>query len=974
MQSQFTKSEIIRAGIEEGASYKKIGDVLQSQGYSRDYNPLTQLANYQNLPSNVAKNAVNLGRDLRTFSGILMQPVIQASQDAYKAPVGLKKEAWKESFKKALDNDATRKTYKGLAAGAAIGSLIPKVGPVGGAALGSSLAIAGPKGLLNAILSTYDTSLEDIKSGNTKWQDVAQGAFRNPLYAAFDTAPITGRVAVKSANKITTKLPESLQQILQPQNLRDFNRDITQSLGASKARLSDVYKGYSTLESLPLVNREKIYRNIVMNEGGLDKTTQALADSIKKDLRSAEADIVKKGFLSKSLTRNNTIAQYVMNKIKDDRILHNDIVNMLSDVSEPWREEFTRISVTEPETMKNIFKLVDEGSKLYDEGKIAYFTQALAPVTDPLGNVVASDIAKTGSGYFGTRRIIGKSTPEMVGKVFDSSLKYQLDQVGKIINIDDVVADIAKKYGIDKINYKGKNISDYKIPKGKTPFSEKAFRKYITDAFESGKEIDVSGALRHGRVAEEGAVLIDNIYLKALNNAFKTPAKTPGRRLLGAFKKAVLAQPHWIVLNRIGNLTNNFMEGVTLSDYLDAINVRSVRPPKQLKQQTSFNSYINEGIEGIANQTAKSAFTEPINRILRAGDRWSVSDKSLSDVWKTGAEFVAGSSDLTANPFFKAEAALELQDRYANFIRQAKREANKTGKDWKDIVKEADTNSELFNKLNNEVNKSLGDYVGRNYALPSGYYDFLSESVPFYRFLTQTGRTTGRQIVNNPIGFASNVSIPSRVGNIISEDILNKYNLDRDRYKGGVPYTTKTTGNVRTIGLEPLPVGAVSEDIGNILAGNSLSTMLSPYLTTVPDIINFQRFGRTATTPRLTELMLTAPSEAKDFKPTLSERLGYGGNQLLSTIYSPYILGTRYIPPLLASALGKGIQTPYDTNAFVQNPLTYKRILPEELIGRWFGIQTGSNYPGKSKSKKSKQKDVRAAKQAQQKVIQLQQD
>ena len=867
--SQFTKQDIIKAGIEEGASYKKIGDVLQTQGYSRDYNPLTTAANYQQLGKNLVQNATDMARDLRTYGGMMVSPLVDISRAAYEAPKGKKLNAVGKAFIKAVNDDTNRKLYGGTAVGAIAGSFIPKVGPVGGAMLGSGLATAGPKGLANAILSSYDTSLEDIteaikgrKSKKEVLADIAQGAFRNPLYATLDTAPVTGRVVSKVANNIPEVMPSAIRQLVPNKQSREFNRALTQSLVGTKSRAADVYQGYLKLDNMPLADRVEMYKYITTNKGNLNKNDKALASLIRDNLRAAEKEFIDRGLLDKDISKSNTIAQYVMQFIDDDRILHSHIEDYVRNQNHKVdRGQFMRIAGDESALRtemllkqdnalrEKINKLAREGEELYDNNKISFFTQALSPVRDPLGNVIASDIAKNGEGYFGTRRIIGKQNPEEMGKVFDASIKHQLDQIQNVIEVEDVVSDIIKKYNLTDASNLTKDAIDTAKVQGKALLSKSAFKDYVKDRFMAGKDIDISDAIKHSQTSTEGSVLIDKMYLNAINNAFKKAPSTGGRRLLNSFKKAVLANPHWVILNRIGNMTNNFMEGVTLADYRDAKNYSKLIP-NQLKQQTSFNSYINAGVEG-APTSVLNSFKQPINRLLRAGEKFQTGEKKVEDIGKLIAESVASSSDVTANPWFKLESGLELNDRSANIVRQAKRLAEKTkGKDWKKILRDANKDNELFTKLNNEVNKSLGDYVGRNYMLPTGYYSFLSETVPFYRFLTQTLRTTGNQLMNNPLGFASNVTIPSRLGNKLSEEIINRYNLDRSMYKGGIPYSKEATGDIRTIGFEPLPIGAVSEDIGEMLKGEDLTSMLSPYLTTLPDVLRFRnRFGRMATTP-----------------------------------------------------------------------------------------------------------------------------
>ena len=966
-----SRNDIIKYGIDNNYKANETNKVLEASGYKK-YNPATTLYNYQKLGPNLLQNATDMARDLRTFGGIMVEPLVGISRDVYKAKPGTKMHELARSFKKAVNDNENRKLYGSTATGMAVGSLIPKLGPVGGGLLAAGSSIAGgPKGIANAILSSYDTSLSDlrrVKEGNMSLSELignmAQGAFRNPLYATLDTAPVTGRAVGKVATESTKLLPTPIRQLLPTPEQREFNRQITQSLGSAKARTSNVYEGYKLLDTMPLADRVEILKDITTNKSKLNPQTKALAERIKKDLRAAEDEFIKRGYLDRDFSKSNTVAQYVMQFLDDDRILHGHIDSYIRGKNFlPGREKNIRITTGDPYDLtveqiimgdnklrNKINKLIAEGDKLYDEGKIAFFTQKFAPIQDILGNVIASKIAKTGEGYFGTKRIIGKQKPEVWAKAFDKSLKFQLDELSKITEAEDVVNDIISKYNLQDASNLDKVQLDKARLEGKEVFSKEAFKDYIKSHFEAGKDVDLAKALNHARTTGEGSILVDKMYLDAINNAFRPTGSTGPRRLLNSFKKAVLANPHWIILNRIGNMTNNFMEGVTLSDYHDAKIYKDLIP-NQLKQQISFNSYINAGIEGVPTGTV-SAIKQPINRWIRAGEKFKSGSKALQDYWELGTERAAAASDTLANVFFKMESGLELNDRAANIIRQAKREGQRTGKDWRKILKEAETNNDLFMKLNNRVNKSLGDYVGKNYMMPQGYYNFLSEGVPFYRFLTQTMRTTANQLLNNPGGFASNVTIPSRIGKDISERVIDKYNLKRDEYKGGIPYSIEADGNVRTIGFEPLPIGAVSEDFAEFLKGEDLTSMLSPYWTSIPDILKFRRFNRMATTPR-------NPSNDENYKPRLSDVLMYGANTFGSTINAPYRIGTTYLPEINSLLFSKGLQSRYDTNPFVQNPNTYMRTLPVELVGRYFGIQTKNNRVDKPKSKTQQQKEIK---------------
>lgn len=953
--AKYSREFIINNGIQHGAKASDINYTLKKYGYKPDYNPILEKENWKNIGSNLLSNARSLARDARTFGGYVLSPLSDTEQAFHNAPKGKKLEAAKKAFIESVNDNDYRKTITGALAGGAIGTFVPKVGPIAGALTGAGIGMAGsPKEFANAVLSPYNTSVEDIQKGKVDWKDIAQGVFNNPLYAALDAAPIYGPKVTKGISRSLENAPTAVKQIFPDEQMRAFNRQITNSISSAKAKRQGNYLGYLNLETMPHVNRERLVKNMITNDiTDMTSEEKLLANKIKDNLRNIETEFISRGYADPTEFRDNTRTQYVMYKLGDkNNLLHDDVYRIIR--GEELRTGNTLPSETE---LKRIQKLADEGGKLYDEGKISWLSQKLVPYNDSNLTGLATELNKGANSYFNTQRILGKQSTAKLANVFDRTIKEQIDQFANFIDVEDTISNLVKNYEMQPI---GKIKNGYELPKGKSAFSVKAFKDYIK---KHGTDSDIGEALRRSRVLEEGAYILDDMYLDMINNAFKKTPTTGNRRVLNAFKKAVLANPHWVMLNRIGNWSNNFMDGVTLGDYHDAkIASRAGLIPEEMKLQTSFGSYVGslegtENIQGIDNTTRGlgKSMMQPVSRIKQAYGRFKDSKKRFEDIGELTKQILANTSDVSANPWYKLEASLEYSDRSANLVRQAKRYGDKVGKDWKDVLKEAKSNSKLYSELNTGVNKALGDYVGKNYALPQGIYNSLSELVPFYRFLTQTGRTTAHQLANNPLGFAMNVTIPSRVGFDLSDYYASKYNLDPDEYAGGMPYLQENN-NIRTIGFEPLPAANVLESFGNIGRGKDLTSLLGPYLSTIPDVLAFRRFGKTASTPRRTEMMLNGDYTAanKNFQPTLGETTAYGLNTLLNTLYHPYRVTTQQVLPVLTMLQGKGRQSGYDTNSLIENPLTYKKTLPSELIGSWFGIQSRSNYQNKGKSKFTK--------------------
>ena len=243
------------------------------------------------------------------------------------------------------------------------------------------------------------------------------------------------------------------------------------------------------------------------------------------------------------------------------------------------------------------------------------------------------------------------------------------------------------------------------------------------------------------------------------------------------------------------------------------------------------------------------------------------------------------------------------------------------------------------------VNKDLGDYIGRNYAMPNKYYDALSALMPFYRFITQTGRTTAHQLAHNPLGFTTSVTLPSRYANPISEDVIKRFNLDPEKYKGGLDYLIDAkdgSRNIRTFGYEPLPIGAVLGDIFSMFEPGGARHLVSPFLTLGADIMDFRKNGRKATTRE-------GVIDYKNYKPTGSDLIKNALDSIGKNMFSPYRQATGLMPEIYASINGNGLYSRYDTDPFTENVMTYRRDMPIELLGRNIGILTNSNYVQKPK-------------------------
>lgn len=925
-----------------------------------------------NLPTYAAKDLQSMGTDLRTAGSELIKPIITTTNEIYKAPKGKKLEAAKKAFAETINNDRVKRMAQGAVIGASVGSSIPGIGTLGGTITGGLAGLVGPKNLADSVLSTYNTSVNDIVTGEFNLDKAkrlasgaARGALEHPVYAAMDLSLIPGLAkGAGKAIKATGNKTGPVQELLSSGNLGQFNRDLSNAKLSSQIANAGVYTGYNKLARKPLAKRSEYVNQITRNKSKLSTKDKNLAEEIKRNLIANEKARIELGELDPIYTKNNTVAQYVMAEMEGkNNLLHKDIMDIIE--VKPLDDRAKAI-LSEDKTLGNkVLKLIDKGEQLYDNGNIAFLSQELANTTDPLGIFSARKYNLENPTQYGYQRAIGRATPEMIGNVLDNTIRNQLNDTTKA------------RVGIDILR-DALDSSVIKLTKGQKLNAINSFKKSIAKDIQFGQPVDLKRALG----ATDLDKLMDNTLYKALHGVMDTPKANWSTRALNSWKRVVLANPGWVAGNRLGNWSNNAIAGVGLDDIIDAKRFEKYAP-EQLRQQTSYNAMMSG--EDLATKDILNVMAEPLTDVRRSIGEFKNSKKGLGDYGKLASDLIAGTSNIVTNPFFKMEAQAEFIDRYVNYVMQARKYANKNNKSLEWVLKKAQSDRKLFGELNNKVNKSLGDYYGKNYAMPEFVRNVVSESIPFYRFPAQTVRTTLNQLGNNPYAFATNISIPARGGHDIYQDYLDKYNLNPEYFKGGSVYARDNSGNIKTFGLTPPPIGIIGERFTNL---DEAINSLAPGYTNVKDALQYKKLGRTPTSPTLeiAKLLQGVNPEfiklVENYKGTkeqkkqvldflkannqngsLDKYIKYIGNenvtdrdkymieQLLNNTVAPYILMTRYMPGPFNLARGTNMQTKYDVDVWKDYPEGRVKTNPVELVGNWIGINSSSLRPEKPMSK-----------------------
>lgn len=888
----------------------------------------------RDLPYNALINAQNLARDFKTATGYALQSGREylggIEQEAKR--IG-SEQAIRNAFLNAVKNPKVQRTVGGMAVGGLAGSAIPVLGTIGGMIGGGLIGAMGPETFANANLATYNLSTDKIARGEASLHDIQQGILENPVTATLDVLSLGGAKGVSKLSHATKSVrkPNLIESIIPSEGTKQVHRQITESLNKSKLMSNEIYKGLEDLRMEPLANRERLANYIMTNDAtGMSGKEIKLGKNIVKSLRKAEDTITGNQWVLAKEAKDNVVAQYIMNKLgnKYDELLHADVVSFLNDGK--LTDRMVSIVSRSPKFLEDIDKQITLADSLYNNGKIAYLTQAIANSIDPTGQVVARDITKNAKDYFDTRRVIGRSTSEDLGKVLDDSLRFQMDRVYRAKEAQNLVDDLSGQLG--RFVKKGD-----KLKANEVVISPKAIKAGIANYFADAQSKPLSSLLRGSKtIGNEGGIAIDKLHLKAMSNAIHQSPNMPLSSTLGMVKRNLLAQPHWIGLNRVGNVTNNIMSGIGFEDYADAIRLYK-KAPDQLKQQTSYNHFISDPTS--FGSTIGQSVLPGANKLLHSMDNLALS-KDFKSYKTSFTKALEGLNEIATEPFFKIESRAELLDRFANFIHHAKEEAKATGKTLDQVINKANKDTKLYNKINEKVNKQLGDYLGRNYNIDPSIYNALQYSVPFYRFLSQTARTTGHQLADNGLAFQALALQPAKAGKDLSRQVVEQFGLDPKEFTGGFPYTVDATGQYRTTSIEPLPYATVLKNFADIASLNTEGGQLvNPFFNLVADVTSGERFGRPIKSIN-TEIMRSLGLPEKMIEPTAGDRWKYAGSRIADLLFAPYRATHTYVPEIVNAVAGGGMKSGLDTNPFLGVPTSYTRRGPLELVGRYAGLLT----------------------------------
>ena len=824
----------------------------------------------------------------------------------------------------------------------------------------------------NLILEPYNLTTKKIVSQSPveTLTDVGAGIVNHPIQAALDIgAPVVSRL-----NK-GGKIQQAIQKAPLPQPTKDFvttphmdevNQGITQSksiVANQRANATaNIEKVKQSQGDLPTAirNAERGVR-----EG--DEATIQLTEDLK-GVQSQYQNILRDLGVSDEAAKTTSVNQYVYRNLPKDNQKGIPLATISDTILNPTPNKLKRLGVTQDE----LNQLVADGNQLYDKGLIFPISHRGAEAADSFGVVSDLDRAKGRT----ASRNIGQASYQEIAEEFDKNYNQLFNEAFTAQSARNAyrnTADLGRR--IDP-----RNPMSTRLGKDEVLVSPRYFDDIVKEGAETGRLKDISKQLNKttkGLNKETALLYADDLYavnkndLRALANAF-TPSKSgTGSRLSSAWKRFALASPRYIVGNRLGNALYNLSHGTRLDDYIAGINLdtpwgnlfkgsRADLIPERLKQDTSYT-----GILGLQPNA-------PTTSLIQKGlERTAEGVRELSP-----SKILEGIADAATGPIFRFDSNLERFDRFANFQNQARKVAAETGESLEDVLKRANTDDKLYNRLIKGVNNELGDYIGRNYYVnPRLYNAFKDYLYPFFKFPVTALKSTYKLAADTPHRYQTFVNLPAKLGNQIQEQeeasLGNRYNFK----EGGVVTQQPIGRGVPTITYsEANPFAAALGFAGDVVKNpfELISSGHSPILDLI-DIADYKnRWGRTASAPNTysvggkTYTLDNLGNPTSEFTPGTSDIAKLAIAQLANT-FTPIGMYNNWIGPAAALATNQAWYPRYDASVLGQigegrapEWLRYLYSGKDYKVGRkgdaivapWLYFRQTQVYPNREQNKK----------------------
>ena len=542
--------------------------------------------------------------------------------------------------------------------------------------------------------------------------------------------------------------------------------------------------------------------------------TEDFTKKVQNIISRYDEELQKLG-LDPSRRSEEAISFSILNKLDPDRTKDLKVTDIKEALVNPTVENTSLLGTT-PEKLKQLE--VDAFEK-YLKGDIDFTTQrGLNKTKEGTGLVEKEGML--------TQRDIGNATIEEIGKNFPEAivqLQKELNSVESFTNSINEIVKGGRKISLDDVNNIGKN----EVVVSPSQFADMVQTSYNKGNF--GKLPEIIDTFSKGTRKSSIKRYADDLYvlpkneLEAIRNASRRvtsniPIINALKPVSSMMKTAVLSTPQYFFGNRLGNTILNLMGG---GDYLEAgkrLFTKQIGQdiPDYLLQTTSYSGL------------APSAFTETFGRTW-ANNLERVGDIAREEGLLRGIEEF---NKVSTNPLFKAESTLEVFDRMSAYYGAAKRYANKVGKKLDQVLSEAKKDPKLERRLLQDVNNTLGDYVGRNRFINPETQAMLNAVVPFNKVITTSAEILPRIAAERPLSYQSMFRYPAVYGK-------NYYESQE-----GVPENPDTRGGVM-ISPAPYQGGPVRvryNEYNPLIAPLEYLSLLAPSKESLVDRISRQGF------------------------------------------------------------------------------------------------------------------------------------
>lgn len=542
--------------------------------------------------------------------------------------------------------------------------------------------------------------------------------------------------------------------------------------------------------------------------------TEEFTKKVQNIISRYDEELQKLG-LDPSRRSEEAISFSILNKLDPDRTKDLKVTDIKEALANPTVENTSLLGTT-PEKLKQLE--VDAFEK-YLKGDIDFTTQrGLNKTKEGTGLVEKEGML--------TQRDIGNATIEEIGKNFPDAivqLQKELNSVESFTNSINEIVKGGRKISLDDVN----NISKNEVVVSPSQFADMVQTSYNKGNF--GKLPEIIDTFSKGTRKSSIKRYADDLYvlpkneLEAIRNASRRvtsniPIINALKPVSSMMKTAVLSTPQYFFGNRLGNTILNLMGG---GDYLEAgkrLFTKQIGQdiPDYLLQTTSYSGL------------APSAFTETFGRT------WTNNLERVGDIAREEGLLrgIEEFNKVSTNPLFKAESTLEVFDRMAAYYGAAKRYANKVGKKLDQVLSEAKKDPKLERRLLQDVNNTLGDYVGRNRFINPETQAMLNAVVPFNKVITTSAEILPRIAAERPLSYQSMFRYPAVYGK-------NYYESQE-----GVPENPDTRGGVM-ISPAPYQGGPVRvryNEYNPLIAPLEYLSLLAPSKESLVDRISRQGF------------------------------------------------------------------------------------------------------------------------------------